>query len=209
MSSASLCSAAPLFQAVLTVIRTWIFSHTSSKIDVELGARLFRHLLSLPIAYFQARRVGDSVARVRELENIRSFLTGNAITLVMDVIFSFVFLGVMFLYSPALTLIVVISLPAYFLISRLLTPLLRARLKRKIQSRRLEPILSGGVDQRHRHAQVYGRGTALVRQLGKAACLYVSIGLSANNISNLAGSGITLVSKLVTVGIIWVGAPWS
>jgi ATP-binding cassette, subfamily B, bacterial HlyB/CyaB len=112
---ALLCGA--LFQAILTVIRTWIFAHTSSKIDVELGARLFRHLLSLPIAYFQARRVGDSVARVRELENIRSFLTGNAITLVMDLVFSSIFLGVMFLYSPTLTLIVVISLPACFIIS--------------------------------------------------------------------------------------------
>jgi ABC-type multidrug transport system fused ATPase/permease subunit len=57
-----------------------VFSHTTSRIDVELGARLFRHLVQLPLAYFQARRVGDSVARVRELENIRSFLTGNALT---------------------------------------------------------------------------------------------------------------------------------
>ena len=126
---ALICAA--LFDAVLSGIRTWIFTHTSSKIDVDLGARLFRHLMSLPIGYFQTRRVGDSVARVRELENIRSFLTGNAITLVMDVIFSFVFLGVMFLYSPTLTLIVVLSIPAYFLISRVLTPLLRARLNEK------------------------------------------------------------------------------
>ncbi len=59
-------------------MRTYLFSHTTNRIDVELGARLFRHLLDLPIGYFQARRVGDSVARVRELENIRTFLTGSA-----------------------------------------------------------------------------------------------------------------------------------
>ena len=70
-----------LFESVLNALRTYVFSHTTSRIDVELGARLFRHLLQLPLAYFQARRVGDSVARVRELENIRSFLTGNALTL--------------------------------------------------------------------------------------------------------------------------------
>jgi len=75
------------FEAILTSIRTYVFSRTSSKIDVELGARLFRHLLGLPIAYFQARRVGDSVARIQELENIRSFLTGNAMTLVLDLLF--------------------------------------------------------------------------------------------------------------------------
>ena len=70
-------------------------------IDVELGARLFRHLLALPMAYFQARRVGDSVARVRELENIRNFLTSSALTLVIDLFFTFVFLAVMFCYSAA------------------------------------------------------------------------------------------------------------
>ena len=70
------------------MLRTYVFSHTTSRIDVELGARLFRHLVQLPLAYFQARRVGDSVARVRELENIRSFLTGNALTVVLDVLFS-------------------------------------------------------------------------------------------------------------------------
>ena len=60
-----------VFESVLTVLRSYVFSHTTSRIDVELGARLFRHLLNLPLAYFQARRVGDSIARVRELENIR------------------------------------------------------------------------------------------------------------------------------------------
>jgi subfamily B ATP-binding cassette protein HlyB/CyaB len=65
-------------------LRAQVLSHTTSRIDVELGARLFRHLVQLPLAYFQARRVGDSVARVRELENIRSFLTGNALTVVLD-----------------------------------------------------------------------------------------------------------------------------
>jgi subfamily B ATP-binding cassette protein HlyB/CyaB len=100
-----------LFESLLTALRAYVFSHTTSRIDVELGSRLYRHLLALPLAYFQARRVGDSVARVRELENIRSFLTGNAMTLVLDVVFSLVFIGVMLLYSVKLTLIVLVSLP--------------------------------------------------------------------------------------------------
>ena len=62
-----------LFESVLTTLRTYVFSHTTSRIDVELGARLFRHLVSLPLAYFQARRVGDAVARVRELEKSAAF----------------------------------------------------------------------------------------------------------------------------------------
>ena len=78
-SSAS--SSISLFETVLGILRTYLFAHTTNRIDVELGARLFRHLLALPMAYFQARRVGDSVARVRELENIRNFLTSSALTL--------------------------------------------------------------------------------------------------------------------------------
>jgi hypothetical protein len=120
-----------LFESVLTALRTYVFSHTTSRIDVELGARLFRHLLQLPLAYFQARRVGDSVARVRELENIRSFLTGNSLTLVLDVLFSVIFVAVMFVYSVPLTLIVLVSLPLYMGLSLVLVPILRARLNEK------------------------------------------------------------------------------
>ena len=82
-----------LFETILGILRTYLFSHATNRIDVELGARLFQHLLALPTAYFQARRVGDSVARVRELENIRTFLTSSALTLVIDLFFTFVFLG--------------------------------------------------------------------------------------------------------------------
>lgn len=197
---------ASLFEGALTGIRTWIFAHTSSKIDVELGARLFRHLLSLPIGYFQTRRVGDSVARVRELETIRSFLTGNSITLVMDLFFSVVFFGVMLLYSPILSLIVAISLVAYFIISLALTPLLRDRLNEKFnrgalnQSFLVESI--NGIDTLKSMAVEPRWFDNWEKQLAS----YVSMGLSANNISMVASTSINLVSKLVTVGILWLGA---
>ena len=106
-----------IFETVLGILRTYLFAHTTNRIDVELGARLFHHLLALPMAYFQARRVGDSVARVRELENIRNFLTSSALTLIIDLFFTFVFLAVMFLYSPLLTGIVLGSFPFYIAIS--------------------------------------------------------------------------------------------
>jgi subfamily B ATP-binding cassette protein HlyB/CyaB len=120
-----------VFEVLLGGVRTYLFAHTTNRIDVELGARLFRHLLALPLAYFEARRVGDSVARIRELENIRNFLTGQAMTSVLDLLFSVVFIAVMLFYSFWLTMIVVISLPCYFLISALITPILRARLNEK------------------------------------------------------------------------------
>ncbi len=120
-----------IFESLLNGLRSYIFSHTTSRIDVELGARLFRHLLQLPLAYFQARRVGDSIARVRELENIRSFLTGNALTVLLDVFFSVVFIAIMLFYSVPLTLIVLVSLPLYAAISIAVVPILRQRLDAK------------------------------------------------------------------------------
>jgi len=122
-----------IFEAVLGTLRTYLFAHTTNRIDAELGGRLFRHLLTLPLAYFQARRTGDSVARVRELENIRNFLTSSALTLVIDLFFTFVFLGVMFLYSPLLTMIVLGSVPVYIAISAGVTPAFRARLDEKFR----------------------------------------------------------------------------
>ena len=120
-----------LFEVILGGLRTFVFSQTTNKIDVELGARLFDHLLSLPMGYFGSRRVGDSVARVRELENIRNFITGSALTLTIDMLFTFVFFAVMFLYSVTLTWIVIGSLPFYILISVFVTPIFRRRLDEK------------------------------------------------------------------------------
>src|ERR1700736_6007787 len=124
-------AAIAIFEAILGTLRTYLFAHTTNRIDVELGARLFRHLLALPIAYFQARRVGDSVARVRELENIRQFLTSSALTLVIDLLFTVVFLVVMFYYSTTLTLIVLPSFPFYIGISVFAAPLFRRHLDEK------------------------------------------------------------------------------
>src|SRR3954453_18683334 len=115
-------------ETILGILRTYLFAHTTNRIDVELGARLFRHLMALPIACFEARRAGDSVARVRELENIRNFLTSSALTLVIDLFFTFVFLAVMFWSAPLLTGIVIRSFPFYIALSAGVTPVFRNRL---------------------------------------------------------------------------------
>jgi subfamily B ATP-binding cassette protein HlyB/CyaB len=125
--------AVTLAEGVLGALRTYLFTHTTNRIDVELGARLFQHLLALPISYFQSRRVGDSLARVRELENIRQFLTSSALTLVVDLVFTFAFLAVMFYYSPLLSWIVIASLPFYILLSAVAAPLFRRRLDEKFR----------------------------------------------------------------------------
>jgi subfamily B ATP-binding cassette protein HlyB/CyaB len=121
------------FEVLLGGLRSYVFSHTTNRIDVELGARLFQHLLRLPLHYFSARRVGDSVARVRELENIRQFLTGSTLTLVLDLVFGAIFLTVIFLYSSILGWIVAAGVPLYGLISFLATPAIRRRVQEKFR----------------------------------------------------------------------------
>lgn len=195
-----------IFEAILGGVRSYVFNHAGSKIDVELGAKLFRHLLALPTAYFQARQVGDSVARVRELENIRSFLTGNSITLLMDLSFSFVFLAVMIYYSVWLSLIVLASIPVYAILSLIFTPMLRASLDRKFnlgaknQSFLVEAI--SGIDTL-KAAAVEPRW---IQKWESQLAAYVSTGLRASTIAMTGGGAVGLVSKLVTVAIMWLGA---
>ena len=122
-----------IFEVFLGLLRTYVFSHTTNRVDVELGAKLFDHLLKLPLAYFQARRTGESIARVRELENIRNFITGSSLTLVIDLFFTFVFFIVMYIFAPTLTYIVLASIPFYVVLSVLITPILRRRLEEKFQ----------------------------------------------------------------------------
>jgi subfamily B ATP-binding cassette protein HlyB/CyaB len=119
------------FDIVLQYLRTYALSHTTNRIDVELGRRLFRHLLRLPIAYFESRPTGQTVARIRELESIRSFLTGQGLFAALDLLFIFIFIAVLFAYSWKLTLIVLIAIPFYVLVATLAGPAFRERLDEK------------------------------------------------------------------------------
>jgi ATP-binding cassette, subfamily B, bacterial HlyB/CyaB len=195
-----------LFESALTVLRAYVFSHTTSRIDVELGSRLYRHLMNLPLAYFESRRVGESVARVRELENIRSFLTGSALTLVLDVAFSAVFVAVMLMYSVKLTLIVLLSLPLYFGLSLLVVPILRARLEEKFsrgaenQALLVESIAG---------AQTVKAGALepiFARKWDQQLAGYVSASFRTQNLATAAHETVNLVGKLVSAAVLWFGA---
>ncbi|WP_147076596.1 type I secretion system permease/ATPase [Methylobacterium haplocladii] len=116
-----------LFKVVLQHLRQYILTHTTSRIDVELGARLFDHLLRLPLGYFETRATGQTVARVRELEQVRAFLTGQALTAAIDVPFTLIFILILYAYSPLLGLIVTLSIPCYILVAVMLRPILREK----------------------------------------------------------------------------------
>ena len=120
---------AGLFQMGMNILRTYLVAHTTTKIDMILGARLFHHLIALPLRYFELRRVGDTLARVAALNSIREFLTGSAMTIFLDAFFSSVFIMVMLYYSVSLSLVALLSLPLYLLQNFIATPIYRQRLE--------------------------------------------------------------------------------
>jgi len=119
------------FESVLQFLRSYMLNHTTNRIDVELGRRLFHHLFRLPIAYFETRPTGQTVARMRELETIRNFLTGQGLSSVLDLLFTFVFIAVLMLYSVKLTLIILACIPVYLIIAILIRPVLRKQIDEK------------------------------------------------------------------------------
>ncbi|HEX8125216.1 MAG TPA: type I secretion system permease/ATPase [Allosphingosinicella sp.] len=195
-----------IWETVLSGLRNWLFAHSTNRVDAELSARMFRHLLNLPLSYFEARRVGDSIARVRELESIREFLTSNAVTVVIDLFFTIVFFAVMYLYSPMLTLIVLGSIPIYAAISIFITPPLRARLDEKFRR--------GAENQAFLVETVTGVGTlkamAVEPQMRerweKQFAAYTQTGFAVTKLANWGNHLIQIVSKLTTVAILYFGA---
>lgn len=120
-----------LFQVSLQYVRSYVLSHTTSRMDVELGAKLFEHLMRLPLSYFESRATGLTVARVRELESIRSFLTGQGLTSVIDLLFAVIFIAILFVYSKLLATIVLVSMPCYVIVATILRPLVREKVKER------------------------------------------------------------------------------
>lgn len=195
-----------LFDAILGGLRTYLFSHTTNRIDVGLGAQLFRHVLALPLAYFEARRVGDTVARVRELEHIRQFLTSHSVTVVLDLVFTVVFLSVMWFYSPILTLVVMGSLPLFALLSVAITPAIRARLHEKFnrgaenQSFLVEAI--SGIQT----VKALAVEPPLLRKWEEQLAGYVRASFRATSVITVAGQAAASIQKVTTVAVLWVGA---
>ncbi|GAC1333709.1 MAG: type I secretion system permease/ATPase [Beijerinckiaceae bacterium] len=195
-----------LFDVVLQYLRTYALSHTTNRIDVELGQRLFKHLLRLPIAYFETRAAGQTVARVRELENIRSFLTGQALFSALDFAFTFVFIAVLWAYSWKMTLIVLASIPLYFLIGFLIRPPLREKVKEKFNR--------GAASQQFLVETIVGMQTvksAAVEPLMQAQweerlAAYVRTGFEAGLMGAGGQQAIQYVSKLTTALLLLFGA---
>ena len=195
-----------LFNAVMQYLRGYILSHTTNRIDVELGARLFFHLLRLPMLYFETRAVGQIVARMRELEIIRTFLTSQALFSLIDLLFTAIFIAVLFAYSSVLALIVLCSAPVYVVIALLVRPLLREKIRQK--------FIRNAESQQFLVEAVVGMQTlkaAAIEPIMQASweeklAAYVKTAFEATLVSNFAQNATQYVSTATTALIVFFGA---
>jgi len=193
------------FEFILNITRNYIFIHTVNKIDAKLGAKIFRHLFSLPFVYFENRKVGNIISRIRELDVIREFITSKSVSVIIDLIFSSVFVVVMFMYSVKLTLIVLAFVLFIAILYLAITPELRERLNQK--------FYMGAQSQSYLVESVTGVQT--VKSLSIEGSMqkkwedylgqYVHSSFNLSNMANVTGSISTVVQKSMTIAILYLG----
>ncbi|PZV16162.1 MAG: type I secretion system permease/ATPase [Leptolyngbya sp.] len=194
------------FEGFLGALRLFVFTHTARRLDLSLSAQLFRHLMRLPLSYFEARRVGDTVARVQELENIRSFLTGTAMTVVLDAIFASVYLTVMFYYSVTLTWVALSVLPLFAALTIIATPILRGWLNESFnRSADSQSFLVETVTGIHSVKAHTAEPVSRERWEGLFA-RFIRTSFKASTTSNISGNIADFLTKLSSVLILWFGA---
>jgi subfamily B ATP-binding cassette protein HlyB/CyaB len=194
-----------IFEFALNMVRNYVFVHAANKIDAKLGAKLFRHLLRLPFAYFENRKVGNIVARVRELDTIRDFITNKSVTLIIDLLFSFVFVVMMVLYSPMLTAIVLVSVALVGTIYVIVTPELRDRLQNKFNmaaesSSYLVECVTGV--QTVKSLAIEG---AVQNKWENALGNYLKASFKLSNMGNVAGAFCSLIQRAMTISVLYFG----
>ena len=195
-----------LAQAVLSSLRTYLFSDTTNRIDISLGSTIIDHLLRLPLGYFADRPVGEVSSRINELQKIRRFLTGTALTVVLDAVFAFLYIAVMLLYSVQLTFWALAVVPLFVGVTFFSAPIIRKQLREqaeanaRVQSHLVETL--GGMEtikgqsmeihSRWRWQQLYGG--------------QIQSGFRNVVTSTAAGSTSQFLEQLSGLVVLWVGA---
>ncbi|HAR62767.1 MAG: type I secretion system permease/ATPase [Candidatus Margulisiibacteriota bacterium] len=194
-----------VFEFLLNITRNYIFLHTANKIDSKLSAKLFRHLFSLPFVYFEVRKVGNIISRIRELDSIREFLTNKSVSVIIDLFFSIVFLAVMFAYSSTLTFMVLVFITSIALLYLVITPEVRKRLEAKFQM----------AAQSNSYLIEAVTGIQTVKSLAIEGSMqkkweehlggYIHSSFKLSNIMNITGSLSKVLQKLMTIAILYLG----
>jgi subfamily B ATP-binding cassette protein HlyB/CyaB len=194
-----------VFDMALNLMRNYLLYHTANKIDAGLGAKVYRHLLSLPFPYFEVRKVGNIIARVRELENLRQFMTNVSLTVLLDTVFSVVFVVIMLLYSVMLTWLVLGFVAVIALISFVATPLIKVRLNDKFQK--------GAAAQSFLVESITGVQTVkslaiegkMIKDWENNLGDYIFSAFRLSNLANVAVTSSQTLQKMMTLAVIYFG----
>ena len=194
-----------VFDTIMNLMRNYLLYHTANKVDASLGAKVYRHLLSLPFRYFEVRKVGNIIARVRELENLRQFMTNISLTVLLDTVFSVVFIFIMAVYSVYLTLIVLAFVLAIALISFVATPMIKQRLEEKFQK--------GAANQSFLVESITGIQTVkslaiegkMIKDWEKSLGDYIMSAFRLSNLGNVAVTSSQALQKIMTLAVIYFG----
>ena len=195
-----------VFEALLGALRTYLFTDTTNRIDMGLASQVIDRLVRLPMSYFGTRTTGELATRVQELQNIRSFLTGTALTVLLDVVFSVIYIGVMLFYSPTLTFTALSVVPLLIILTAVFSPILRKLLRQKAirhaatQSYLVE-VLNGMETVKSQNIEMRSR-MAWQERYGH----FITAGFKAVKLSAVAGSLNTFLNKLSTLLVLWMGA---
>ena len=195
-----------LLEGILTILRTYLLIGTTNRMDLHLGVEIVRHLLHLPLSFFEQRPVGELSSRLLELENIRQFMTDTAITTVMDVVFSVFYIAVMLMYSVKLTLCVLASVPI-IIVSMLIMSMIQQKLIRvkaeqgaKVQGYMVE-VLGGIASVKSQHMESLVEATWRDRYVQ-----YLSSGFTTSTVNTIFYSYSQFLNTLSSLLVLWVGA---
>ncbi|BDA75219.1 toxin secretion ABC transporter ATP-binding protein [Calothrix sp. PCC 7716] len=193
-------------EGIITWLRTNLFADTTNRIDLSLGSEVIDHLLRLPLRYFEKRPVGEISSRINELENIRSFLTGTALTVVLDAIFSVIYIAVMIFYSWLLTLVALATVPLFAILTFIFAPIVRSQTRTKAEKNAetqsyLVEVVSGIQTVKAQNIELNSRWQWQQRY-GK----YISASFDNVLTSNTASSLSNFLNKLSNLLLLWVGA---
>ncbi|WP_449257858.1 peptidase domain-containing ABC transporter [Chlorobium limicola] len=195
-----------VIEAVLSSLKTWLFVDTSNRIDVSLGSEVIDHMLRLPLRFFEKRPVGELSSRIGELERIRQFLTGTALNVVLDAVFSIVYVIVLFLFSWKLAILSLSVIPVMGLITFLLAPVFMAQLREKAKrhgetNAYLIEVLSGIQTVKSQNIELRARWNWQEKYAA-----YVRDGFKPVLTGTIANSTNSFLSKLSGLIVIWAGA---
>jgi subfamily B ATP-binding cassette protein HlyB/CyaB len=195
-----------VFNAAMSWVRQYLVLHTGTRVDAVLGSRAFEHLLALPMPYFESRSTGVLVARLHGVETIREFVSGAAVSLLLDLPFLFIFLGLMLYYSTLLTVITLCFLVAVIVASIGVVPAIRRRLN--------EQFLLGARNAAFLTEYVSGMETVKSLQMepqlrarfGTYLTTYLDASLRTRQLSNTYSVSANALEQALTFAILCIGA---